>query len=231
VTTSERDVAELDLALAAEQLARERGRVARLERKLAARDVRVWEIASPQNLETPLVFAELLECAAERRPLSSLGERTAAACLELDDSVRVGAWIVKVWEALLALQALPRAARTASRATLSNGAASRRLAGAPTRPTAWRWLSTRRCREQGDAERSDLRGSRHRPCRLRRHVGTSRSTTGILPRGCTLATTRVAAARSTSATSGRTCSVRRPPERAGQELVLHDTGPAIRLGL
>lgn len=99
----QRDEAELDLALAAEELARERGRVAHLERELAARDVRVWEIASPQDLETPLGFAELLECAAGRLPLLSLGERTAA-CLELDDSVRAATWVVKVWEALLALQ-------------------------------------------------------------------------------------------------------------------------------
>jgi hypothetical protein len=99
----QRDEALLDLALAAEELSRERGRVAHLERELATRDVRPWEITSPVLDESPIGFAELLEWAPERLPLLSLGQRTRA-CLELDDSARAATWVVKVWEGLLALQ-------------------------------------------------------------------------------------------------------------------------------
>lgn len=99
----DRDDALIEGALLADELSTARGRIQYLERELLHVDVRPWELEIPAALPVPGSFEELLEAAGEQLHLLELGEGTRAS-LELDEHARASTWVVKAWDALLALQ-------------------------------------------------------------------------------------------------------------------------------
>jgi len=104
----ERDDALLEGALLADELSTARGRIAFLGQELLRVDVRAWDLETPAALPVPGSFEELLEAATEQLPQLVLGEATKAS-LELDENARSSTWVVKAWDALLALQSFAEA--------------------------------------------------------------------------------------------------------------------------
>jgi hypothetical protein len=104
----ERDDALLDSALLADDLSSARSRIQFLERELLRHDVRSWELSTPVALPIPGSFEELLTAAGDHLALVDMGSGTRAS-LELDDNARASVWVVKAWDALLALQSFAEA--------------------------------------------------------------------------------------------------------------------------
>lgn len=104
----ERDDALLEGALLADELSTARGRIQYLERELVRVDVRPWELETPVALAVPGSFEDLLDAAEESLTLLAFGEATRAS-LELDEHARASTWVIKAWDALLALQSFAEA--------------------------------------------------------------------------------------------------------------------------